>query len=95
MLWWDSFDEGAQFDTTQQSIQQSSENQRSAVEDGSPDISLDGGNFFVPTITEEPNENDSATAQVESEDIDDIKEGTDAVAYVDLREHLQLYGTPQ
>ena len=91
MLWWDSFDEGAQFDTTQQNIQQS-DDQITAVEDGIPEISLDGGNFFVPTIAEEPNENNDSTAQIESEETDEIKEGTASSAYVDLRDHLQLYG---
>ncbi len=44
------------------------------------------------TFAEEPNENDNATAPIESEDTDEIKEGMASSAYVDLRDHLQLYG---
>ena len=106
MLWWDSFDEGAQFHEpttfgTPDGGESTATNQQSHIEgtesgsDSSSNISLediDNLTEFIKKTNEvevndvgvdKPDDNTDVAAVAESH----------VAAYVDLRDHLQLYGT--
>lgn len=104
MLWWDSFDEGAQFHEPTsfgtsdggESKATSLQSQREETESGSDsssNISLEDIDNLTEFIkkTDEVDVNDAGVDKLDGNT--DVAAVTHVAAYVDLRDHLQLYGT--
>ena len=103
MLWWDSFDEGAQFhepttfgtpdggESTATNLQSQTEGTESGS-DSSSNISLED----IDNLTEFIKKTDEVAVNDTGDKLDDntdVAAVAHVAAYADLKDHLQLYGT--